>query len=115
MLKDQIVVGKAYVNERTHVLREVVEEIEEERVKFNAFDLATGRLLPSRHRVLPARDMAAWAGREASSAELARIHPYAPEALQEPVARTSVRGIEIEAAKAALDASPGYRNMFQAK
>ena len=58
MLKEPIVVGKAYVNSRLRILREVVDEIDEERIKFHSFDLDSGRLLPSRHRVCQKNEMA---------------------------------------------------------
>lgn len=107
MLKEQIVVGKAYVNGQARLLREVVEELDGQCVKFHAFDLATGRLSPSRHRTCRKEEMADWAEREATPGERARIHPFEEAAWTEPAARRTDRSIDLEAAKAALEASAG--------
>jgi len=115
MLKEQIVVGKAYVNARARVLREVVEEVDEQRVKFNAFDLATGRLLPSRHRVCPKPEMAAWAEREADPQETALIHPFEATPWEETPAARDDRAVQLEAAKAALQFAPGPHTFPQVK
>ncbi len=51
MLEERmIVVGRAYVKEDARTIREVVEELDDRRVRFNAFDLDTGKLTPSRHQ-----------------------------------------------------------------
>ncbi len=102
MLKERIVVGKAYVNERARVLREVVEEVDEQLVKYNAFDLKTGRLLPSRHRTCAKDDLAAWAEREARPDEARRAHPFEPGEWKEPEPSGGGR-IDLEAAKATLE------------
>ncbi len=115
MLKDRIVVGKAYVNERAHVLREVVEEVDDQRVKFNAFDLRTGRLLPSRHRTCDKRDMASWAEREAHPHETARVHPFEPAAWSGAQQLGSDRSITLEAARGALETSSGPHAFPQLK
>jgi hypothetical protein len=48
MLKsDSIKAGHAYVNERVGSIREVVEELDRLRVRFNEFDLQTGQLIPA--------------------------------------------------------------------
>lgn len=107
MRKKRIVVGKAYVNEEARVLREVVEEVDDQRIKFNAFDLATGKLLPSRHRVCPAQDMETWSQREATPEEQAFIHPFESAAWPDPWGRPQ-RGIDpLEVARAAREAAPG--------
>ncbi len=103
MLKEQIVVGKAYVNDRAQVLREVVEEVDEERVRFNAFELQTGRLLPTRHRTWARSDMASWAQREARPEERALVHPYDAEAGAGASAPATNRGVPLDIAKAALE------------
>ncbi len=115
MLKERIVVGKAYVNERARVLREVVEEVDEQRVKFNAFDLRTGRLLPSRHRTCEKRDMASWAEREAHPHETARVHPFEPAAWSGTTRPGGDRGIALEAARAPLETASGPHAFPQLK
>ncbi len=48
MLKaDSTRVGRAYVNERIGAIREVVEELDRRRIKYNEFDLQTGDLIPA--------------------------------------------------------------------
>jgi hypothetical protein len=103
MVKESIVVGKAYVNERARVLREVVEELDEGRVKFNAFDLQSGRLLPSRHRTCDRRDMAAWAEREAQPDETARAHPFERPPWSGSGRPDGDRPVSMETARAALE------------
>src|SRR5512141_2800684 len=71
MHKEQIVVGKAYVNEDACVLREVVEELDRNSVRCSTFDLATGRLLPTRHSNWNRAQLARWADREATEPEVA--------------------------------------------
>ncbi len=116
MLKEQIVVGKAYVNERARILREVVEEIDERHVKFNAFDLRSWRLLPSRHRTCEKREIASWAEREARPDETARAHPFQPDGLwtqSDPDGLT--RAMKLEEAKSALETTASPHAFPQAK
>ncbi len=115
MLKERIVVGKAYVNERARVLREVVEEVDERRVKFNAFDLSTGRLLPSRHRTCEKREMASWAQREARPDETARAHPFQPDIWTQSDPDGITRTMKLEEAKAALETTTSPHAFPQAK
>lgn len=115
MLKDQIVVGRAYVNGSARVLREVVEEVDEQRVKFNAFDLATGKFLPSRHRTCPKAEIAAWAEREASPREMALIHPFEAAAWVDAPAPREARAIQLEAARSVLEAAAGPHAFPQPK
>ncbi len=115
MLKERIVVGKAYVNERARVLREVVEEVDERRIKFNAFDLATGRLLPSRHRTCEKREMASWAEREARPDETARAHPFQPDIWTQSDPEGATRTMNLEQAKTALETPASPHAFWQAK
>lgn len=79
MLKQEvIVVGKAYVNEDAGVIREVVEEVDGRRVRYNTFDLATGTLIQAPPKVCYKSQLARWADRAARPYETARVHPYAP-------------------------------------
>lgn len=79
MLKEEIVVGKAYVNEGTCIVREVIAEVDGRHVKYVAFELDSGTLLPARHSVCSTRDMQRWADREAWPHEVARMHPFQAE------------------------------------
>lgn len=76
LAKHEITVGKCYVNEGNGIAREVVEEIGRHKVKFNAFDLATGQLVPKPFQICFKSQMAYWADREATPDEIAVIHPY---------------------------------------
>ena len=76
--KLEVTAGKCYVNEGNGTAREVVEEIGRHKIKFNAFDLATGQLVPRPFQICFKSQMAYWADREATSDEIAKIHPYVP-------------------------------------
>ena len=88
MLKKQdIRVGKTYVNEGTGTVREVVAELGRHMVKYNTFDLATGNLAATPLQVCHAGRLARWADREARQEEIRRLHPYTPgQRVDEPVA-----------------------------
>lgn len=107
MLKEEIVVGKSYVNEDRRTIREVVEEVDGHYIRYNAFDLKTGRLIDAPLRLCHRREMARWADRETASSEIARVHPYEKSAwLDEPFA--SAHGtLNVEQARAAIDGVPG--------
>jgi hypothetical protein len=115
MLKEQIVVGQAYVNVDASIIREVVEEIDANCVSFNAFDLTTGKLIPTRHRICHKGQMARWAHREASGSERALVHPYEPSARFNEAPGPEQGGVWIEDARAALDGAPGLNTFPRAK
>ena len=108
MLKQQIVVGKAYVNEDACMIREVIEEVDEHRVRFNSFELVSGRLAPTRHQVCEKQQLARWAHREASEPERALVHPYAPAAFVEDSFARDRGRVQVERARAAIDGAPGH-------
>ncbi len=70
-------VGIAYVNERDGLLREIVEEMDRIRIRFNEFDLKTGRLRIPVRRIGYKRPFARWATRPATSAERTQTRPTA--------------------------------------
>ncbi len=75
MLKANAVrAGHAYVNERMGTIREVVEEIDRLRIKYNEFDLQTGQLIPAPFQMAYRSQLARWAEREARTFEAARLH-----------------------------------------
>ncbi len=101
MLKGQdITVGKCYVDPKGRVAREVVEELDRHRVRFNAFNLITGRLIPAPFQISWKSDMARWAGREASPEELARIHPFEPIPWFEDLPISESKAAKLEFTKA---------------
>ena len=115
MLKDPIVVGKAYVNEDARVIREVIEEVDGRRVRFNAFDLATGRLIPAPHRICHRHQLARWAQREASGPETALLHPYERTAQFAALLPRDQGSVELERAKALLDRARALHTFPQVK
>jgi hypothetical protein len=76
MRKQNIAVGKSYVNEREQIARQVVEEIDQRKVKYNAFGLKDGRLTPAVGQICRKSDLAHWADREANLDEIAKMHPF---------------------------------------
>ncbi len=108
MLKNQAVaVGKAYVNEGARVVREVVEEVDHHRIKYNEFDLATGNLIASPFRICHKSQLARWADREARPVEIARFHPYEPTPWFEAVPSREMKKTELELTKANIEQVAG--------
>ncbi len=107
MLKDQIVVGRSYVNEDACIVREVVEELDDRRVKFNTFDLSTGKFVPTRHKVWDKAQLARWADRETSLSETALLHPYQSRAWLDTRIPPDSAGSPPEIARSAADEMPG--------
>lgn len=107
MLKDQIEVGRLYVHEESYIAREVVEEMDHHHVKTNTFDLATGKLVPTRHKIWRRSQLARWADREARPSETALVHPYETAAWFDILFPPKQAGIPLEEAKIALDGNPG--------
>lgn len=107
MLKEEIVVGKSYVNEEARIIREVVEEVDRHHVRFNAFEMDTGRLSPTRHRVCDRWELSRWADRVAASSELARMHPFEQSALSGVLPAPDHGALRPEQARASLDSAPG--------
>ncbi len=102
MRKEDIAVGKSYVNNKESVLREVVEETDARHVKFNQFQLATGKLIPAPNQISHRRQFARWANREATEAETARTHPYTAEAWLDAESLVPRGGAPLDRVKAAI-------------
>ncbi|HTO99992.1 MAG TPA: hypothetical protein VMJ64_01360 [Anaerolineales bacterium] len=115
MRKEQIIVGKSYVNEEAGIIREVVEEIDERNVRANAFELSTGKLVPTRHSTWNRRELARWAQRETTAGEVRRIHPYEPTAWFDVPFPSDHGGTPLEQAKTTLEGTPGYHPPQQAR
>ncbi len=107
MLKEEIVVGKSYVNEGSCIIREVVEEVDRRSVRYHSFELNSGRLLPARHQVCARGELARWADREAEPGEMARIHPYEADVWLGADSESPQRPMGLEEAHAELDKVPG--------
>ncbi len=115
MPKDEIVVGKSYVNEVEAVIRQVVEETDSHHVMLNAFDLATGKLIPVPHQVCHRRQLARWADREATEQETARTHPYEPSAWFDLIFPRPEGTVPLDRAKTALTGMPEQLIMVRGK
>jgi hypothetical protein len=111
--KQNIAVGRSYVNEDAHIAREVVEEIDRRKVKYNAFDLVDGRLIPAAMQTCRKSDLAHWADREANPAEIARIHPYDPQPWFEGVPQSEVKAAGLELTKANIQQAVGNNTVHR--
>jgi hypothetical protein len=115
MLKEEIVVGKAYVNEGASMIREVFEEVDRRHVKYHAFELGSGRLLPARRQVCDRRELARWADREAKFDEIARIHPFEQRAAVDMALPQEHGTLRVDEARTAMDESPGAHTFPRTK
>jgi hypothetical protein len=108
MLKNpSVIVGRAYVNERAGLVREVVEETNRYSAKYDEFDLLTARLAAAPFQACPKSRLARWADREARSIETARLHPAANEAASaKPPARQTAQ-TELELNRANMEQAAG--------
>ncbi len=111
--KQNITVGRMYVNEDAHIAREVVEEINHCKVKYNAFDLTKGRLILGVMQVCRKSDLAHWANREANPGEISKIHPFDPQPWFEEVPNREVKRKELELTKANIQAVVGNNSMHR--
>jgi hypothetical protein len=66
-------IGKCYVNEKEHIAREVVDVIDHRIVKYNTYNLKTGKLLLQPHQTCPKSQMIRWADREATDIECSKL------------------------------------------
>lgn len=108
MLEERmIVIGRAYVKEDARTIREVVEELDDRRVRFNAFDLDTGKLAPSRHQTCSESQLVRWADREALPHEVARLHPYDLTTWFEGLRPGEQAATQLERAKAGMEQLAG--------
>jgi hypothetical protein len=106
MLRQDIVVGRCYVNDSESVIREVVEETDAHYVKYNVFELATGKLIPAPHQICHKRQFARWAHRAASEAEAPRMHPYNPGATHDARSPRLLGDAPLARAKTAITGTP---------
>ena len=113
MLKVQVAVGRAYVNEKAGLIREVIQELDQRHVRFNTFDLATGQLIAERRQTCRKSQLVLWADREANARELQRMHPYAPAAsAPEP---TTSAGSEFDQFRSRIDGAPAQYTLARIK
>ncbi len=111
--KQNIAVGRSYVNEAAHIAREVVEELDRRKVRFNAFDLKDGRLIPAALQTIRKSDLARWADREANREEIARIYPFDPAPWFEEVPHSEVKAAELELVKANIQQVVGNNTIHR--
>ncbi len=101
MLADlEIQVGKCYVNEKTRVAREIMEEVDRHKVKYNAFDLVSGRLVSVPFQICFKSQIVRWADREANLAEISRFHPHREASPIEKTPTGRMESTELELSRA---------------
>ena len=111
MLKEEIVVGKSYVNEAASVVCEVIEEVDGRHVKYIAFELQSRMMLPARHCVCTANDLKRWADREARPHERARTHPIDSTVRPDRLVSAEAEARRLDEARAAGDTMPGPNSL----
>ncbi len=113
MLKDfEIRVGKSYVNERARMAREVVEEVDDHKVKYNAFDLITGQLISAPFQICFKSQISRWADREANLTEISRFHPFRDQSGFDTLPADSQEMIALELAKAQMQHTIRYNSIY---
>ena len=114
MLKKQnIAVGRSYVNEGAKIAREVVEELDGRKVKYNAYDLVEGNSTPRLSQICRKSELARWADREANPAEISKIHPFEQLPWFEKVPPREINAAESELRKANLQQVVGNNNIHR--
>lgn len=113
LTRRDIAVGKCYVKERTRMAREVIEEVDRHKVKYNAFDLSTGHLLGLPFQVCFKSQIAYWADREAKPAEIARLHPYQPASRFEKAPLSKIKLAELELTRAEMQQTIGHNTIHR--
>ena len=113
MRKQNIAVDRSYVNEKEQIAREVVEEIDQRKVKYNAFDLKDGRLTPAVRQTCRKSDMAHWADREANLDEIVKMHPFEQLPWFEAIPPREVKKAELELTKANIQQVVSNNNLHR--
>lgn len=111
--KYDVTAGKCYINEKKGIAREVVEEIDRHKVKFNAFNLATGQLVPKPFQICFKSQMVYWADREATPDEIAAIHPYVATNWFQSLPTSEVVQAERELARATMMETVAYNTIHR--
>lgn len=73
LTRREVSIGKCYVNEKENIAREVVDVVNRQMVKYNIYNLRTGRLLRQPHQTCLQSQMVRWADREATDEEYAKL------------------------------------------
>ncbi len=113
MRKQNITVGRSYVNERAQIAREVVEEVDQRKIKYNAFDLKNREAIPVVMQICRKSALALWADREANPEEIAKIHPFEQLPWFEAVPPRELRGAELELTKANMQQVVGNNSIHR--
>jgi hypothetical protein len=103
------------VNEEAGIVREVVEELDKRHVRANTFELASGRLVPTRHSIWNRSQLARWADRETTPPETARIHPFERAAWFDVLFPPDLAGTPVDQARTTLEGTPGYHQSPRVK
>lgn len=111
--KRSVTVGKCYVNERAGLIREVVEEIDRYRIKYNEYNLQTGQLIPAPFQVCHKSQMERWADREARDLEIARLHPQIADPWFTDLPQRQIKRAELELTKASMEQVVGSNTLHR--
>ncbi len=107
-LGESVKVGHSYVNERTGTIREIIEDVDRWRVKYNEYALETGQLIPAAFRVGYKSQLARWAEREARAFEVARLHQLGPHPWSETLRPQEITQNEMELSRATREQTVGH-------
>lgn len=106
-LSESVKVGHSYVNERTGAIREIVEEVDRWRVKYDEYALDSGQLMPAAFRVGYKSQLGRWAEREARAFEVERLHQVGPHPWSEALRPQEIARGEKELSRATREQAVG--------
>ncbi len=114
MLKsDSIKAGHAYVNERVGSIREVVEELDRLRVRFNEFDLQTGQLIPAPFQIAYKSHWPGGRRREARTFESAQLHTIMGHQWFQALRPSELKKAELERTRASVEQVVGNNTLHR--
>lgn len=73
LTRRDVSIGKCYVKEKEDIAREVVDVVNRQIVKYNTYNLKTGRLLRQPHQTCLKSQIVRWADREATDEEYSKL------------------------------------------
>jgi hypothetical protein len=104
----EVGIGKCYVKDNVHAVREVIAELYHRKVVYNTYDLRTGKLLCAPQQICSRSQLVRWADREATREESAKlIHDEVTELFEAGENRISMNNPVVESRK--------FRSMTEAR
>lgn len=73
LARREVRIGKCYVKDNKHIVREVIAQRYHRKVVYNAYDMQTGKLLRAPHQICSVKQLIRWADREATTEESANL------------------------------------------